>query len=85
MIEDKKIANLLSSWKARLAFVEDRNSYDAINDCIYDLTQLCLYSIPPEYTEDCILQLPTTEEMKYIRDTEAEQYLATLEAHEYTV
>lgn len=85
MIENKKIAGLLSSWKARLALVEDRNAYDALNDCIYDLTQLYLYSIPPEYTEDYTKQLPTQEEIDFIIDKEADEYLSTLKAHEAIV
>lgn len=85
MVSDKDIASLLAIWKKRLTYIDERNAYDALNDCIYELSQLCMYSIPPECIETIPQDIPSGEIQDYLDNVEADDYLSTIEAHDIAV
>lgn len=85
MISDKDIANLLSLWRGRLGNTKERDVYDTLNDCIYELSQLYMYSIPPEYLEGIPQNILSDETQDYLDNIEADDYLSTIEAHEIAV
>ena len=80
MIHPNDISALASQWEARAKDKKYSGAYrDAVSECLYELRNLCI----PDAQEDWTSFLPPEEVWKAIEEQEADDYLASLEAHEH--
>lgn len=88
MIAEDNITTLLSQWKERIAKDNYSDEYKcALGECIYDL-QETLDKIKKEEEDnlqEVINNLPSQEAENYLRELAADDYLATMEAHDSSV
>ena len=71
MLYESDISSLLSQWQKELKESKDPSYKDGLRDCIYDLRML----IDEHFKEEVLAQEAWESQM-------AEDYLATIEAHD---
>ena len=72
MIYISDLQQLINSWQQRMTSGEHPIPYrDALNDCIYELNQVITSSLDEELSY-----------REYLESWKADDYLASLEAHE---
>ena len=84
MIARNNIESLLSQWKGRLTNEKYSEEYRyALGECIYELLELLGKIIEEEDTnlQEVIANRPSSEVEDYLLGLEADDYLASLEAH----
>ena len=85
MIIEDNISSLLSQWKKRLSNESYSEEYRcALGECMYDLQNI-LDKIKEEEEanlQEVIANLPFKEVEDYLMQQEADEYLASMEAHD---
>jgi len=85
MIVEDNIRSLLSQWKERLSNESYSEEYRcALGECMYDLQNI-LDKIKKEEAanlQEVIANLPSKEVEDYLMQQEADEYLASMEAHD---
>lgn len=85
MIIEDNISSLLSQWKKRLSNESYSEEYRcALGECMYDLQNI-LDKIKEEEEanlQEVIANLPSKEVEDYLMQQEADEYLASMEAHD---